>query len=330
MLFSVVVPVYNVEKYLDECIESLTCQSFKDFEVVLVDDGSTDSCPQMCDDYASRYPNIKAVHKANGGLSDARNVGIKNASGDYICFLDSDDWWSTPDALLKIAAAIDKANNPDIVRIETKKYVAPKDIYKNDGPVDFTPFEDLTPEDTLLKMISSDILKEAATLLVLKREYILKYDLFFTLGIKSEDIEWSIRVYSHKPTWGFVSDRIYVYRIGREGSITSKFSYRHLLDCCDSIDVSVERINELSGKIKEALMAFCMYNLVITCANNENSDNTPREKKEVNARLKKVCDKYLLNFVRGKKLKLSAAVYKVGGYCLMCKVLGTYLKFRGR
>lgn len=91
-LVSVVVPVYKVEKYLDECVESILRQTYKAFELILVDDGSPDRCPQMCDAYAAKDRRVKVIHKANGGLSDARNVGSQTAQGEYITFVDSDDY----------------------------------------------------------------------------------------------------------------------------------------------------------------------------------------------------------------------------------------------
>lgn len=91
-LVSVIVPVYNVEKYLDRCIESIINQTYKNLEIILVDDGSPDNCPKMCDNWAKKDKRIKVIHKENGGLSDARNIGINNATGDYIAFVDSDDF----------------------------------------------------------------------------------------------------------------------------------------------------------------------------------------------------------------------------------------------
>lgn len=90
-LISVVVPIYNVEKYLKRCIDSIIQQTYKNLEIILVDDGSPDNCGKICDDYAKTDKRIKVIHKKNGGLSDARNVGIKNATGKYITFIDSDD-----------------------------------------------------------------------------------------------------------------------------------------------------------------------------------------------------------------------------------------------
>ena len=91
-LVSVVLPIYNVEKYLAFCIDSVIEQTYQNIEIILVDDGSTDTCPQICDQYKEKDNRIKVIHKKNGGLSDARNEGLKNAKGKYICFIDSDDF----------------------------------------------------------------------------------------------------------------------------------------------------------------------------------------------------------------------------------------------
>ena len=91
-LVSVVVPVYNVEGYLDECVASIAAQTYRNLEVVLVDDGSTDSCPARCDAWAARDPRVRVIHKENGGLAAARNTGLDAMRGEYVAFVDSDDW----------------------------------------------------------------------------------------------------------------------------------------------------------------------------------------------------------------------------------------------
>lgn len=91
-LISIIIPIYNVEKYLTECLQSLLAQTYKNLEIILVDDGSPDNCGKICDKYAKKDSRIKVLHKKNGGLSDARNNGINIATGKYICFIDSDDY----------------------------------------------------------------------------------------------------------------------------------------------------------------------------------------------------------------------------------------------
>ena len=91
-MISVIVPVYNVEKYLRRCVDSILSQRYTDFELLLIDDGSPDHCPQICDEYAARDPRVRVIHKPNGGLISARNEGIRAAKGDYVCIVDGDDW----------------------------------------------------------------------------------------------------------------------------------------------------------------------------------------------------------------------------------------------
>lgn len=93
-LISIIVPVYKVENYLSKCLDSMICQTYKNIEIILVDDGSPDNSGKICDDYAKKDSRIKVIHKENGGLSDARNAGLKIATGKYIGFVDSDDYIS--------------------------------------------------------------------------------------------------------------------------------------------------------------------------------------------------------------------------------------------
>ena len=92
---SVIVPIYNVEKYLDRCMQSVLNQTLKDIEIIMVDDGSPDNCPSMCDEYARKDNRIKVIHKKNGGLGFARNSGLEIATGEYVAFIDSDDFIDT-------------------------------------------------------------------------------------------------------------------------------------------------------------------------------------------------------------------------------------------
>lgn len=109
---SVVIPVYNVEAYLDRCLNSVVNQSYRDLEIILVDDGSTDNCPALCDAWARRDSRIKVIHKENAGLGMARNTGIENAAGKYICFFDSDDYVAPQ--ILERAVSLSEKENADI------------------------------------------------------------------------------------------------------------------------------------------------------------------------------------------------------------------------
>ncbi len=134
-LISVIIPIYKVEKYLPKCVESVLAQTYKNIEIILVDDGSPDNCPQICDDYAKKYSNVKVIHKQNGGLSSARNSGIEAAKGEFLVFIDSDDYVAN-DMLEKLYFAL--VNNDadlsmcNVVRVDTDgNIVGSNHILKN-------------------------------------------------------------------------------------------------------------------------------------------------------------------------------------------------------
>lgn len=111
---SFILPIYNVEKYLSECVESILAQTYSDFEILLVDDGSLDNCPALCDEWANVDPRVKVIHKSNGGVSSARNAGLKAANGEYVCFVDSDDTLPQ-EALEKLLSSIEMKNTDMVV-----------------------------------------------------------------------------------------------------------------------------------------------------------------------------------------------------------------------
>lgn len=113
ILFSIIVPIYNVEKFLEQCIQSVLMQTFEDFELILVDDGSPDCCSEICDQYSKEDSRVKVIHKENGGIVSARQAGVKIATGEYIVCIDGDDWIS-PQYLQKMKEVID-AKDPDVI-----------------------------------------------------------------------------------------------------------------------------------------------------------------------------------------------------------------------
>lgn len=121
MLFSIISPIYNVEKYLEEFIVSILSQTEKNFELLLIDDGSTDKSPQICDEYSKKDSRIKVFHKQNGGVSSAKNLGIKKSQGTYISFIDPDDYIE-PNFLKTICTDMQNANDIQMVECYTKQF----------------------------------------------------------------------------------------------------------------------------------------------------------------------------------------------------------------
>lgn len=126
MRFSIIVPVYNVEKYLERCLDSIVNQTYRDFEVILVDDGSTDSSGNICDEYEQTYGFIKVIHQKNQGVSGARNTGLKHAKGEWIVFVDSDDWISVN--MLEVLAKEIKKTDAELYSFNMQKVAAKEEV----------------------------------------------------------------------------------------------------------------------------------------------------------------------------------------------------------
>ena len=154
---SVIIPVYNVEKYLDRCIKSVVNQTYTDLEIILVDDSSPDKCPQMCDEWALKDNRIKVIHKENEGLGFARNTGIDNATGEYLCFVDSDDYIEP--TMLEECFAAAKRENADAVCFGNDKVTLDGKIIERriPTPPKFVFSGEEVIEQLLPKMFSQDI-----------------------------------------------------------------------------------------------------------------------------------------------------------------------------
>lgn len=215
---SVVVPVFNVEPYLKKCIDSLLAQTVDSFEIILVDDGSSDNCPKICDEYGKSHSNIKVIHKANGGLPSARNAGIKASCGKYIAFCDSDDMMK-PDMLKKMTEAAEKYNADAVMcGYETfpNKIVTVPSVIKEKV---ITPEEFIASNDRLhsnnelcfsWRFIAKRSLIEEKKLMF-DEEVFIGEDFLFNLSLIME----SKRIY-------VLNDSLYLYRKDNQNSIMSK------------------------------------------------------------------------------------------------------------
>ena len=249
-LISVIIPVYNVEKYLTDCVDSVTAQTCGNIEIILVDDGSVDSSGFMCDEFALRDSRIRVVHKPNGGLSDARNKGLEYASGEYVVFVDSDD---VVDAgMVEYLYTLIKDTGSDIgicdavhcrpnVKIE---YAAETErrIY--------------SPQDAVCEMLYQTSFLVSAGGKIYRREYF--DDIKFPLGMLFEDSAVMYKIFAKAKKIAYGNARLYGY-MHREGSITTnKFSKRD----CDILTICDQIVEYMSDKSAALQRAAASYNVV--------------------------------------------------------------------
>ena len=236
MKYSIIIPCYKVEQYLSQCIKSVLAQTYKDFEIILVDDGSPDRSGEICDEYAKKDNRIKVIHKPNGGLSDARNAGLDVAQGEYVVFLDSDDWWDDNDALRKIDANIREAG-ADIVIIGMKKYFRHDERY-GDELIPIKCNRDnpsFSYEKVLQQYMRNNVFVACACDKVVRRSLIETDHQRFVQHQLSEDIEWCCKLLLKNPKIEVLEEAFYVYRQQVATSISANVGVRNITCILDVI-----------------------------------------------------------------------------------------------
>lgn len=219
MLLSIIVPIYNVERYLPKCLDSLLNQdlSAEDYEIILVDDGSPDRCGVICDEYASKYGNIRVVHRENGGLSAARNSGIDIAQGKYIQFVDSDDYLEHN--VLKTLVEKMETDNLDILRFNYQNVNEKYEVFEpNKASKPFMDYRDEVCDG--LRFLNERLgFACYAVQFMLKTELLKPSENRFVEGIYFEDTEWTPRILVQAKRVTSVDTIVYNYLM-RVGSIT--------------------------------------------------------------------------------------------------------------
>lgn len=229
-LISIVVPIYNVEKYIPECVDSIIAQTYENIEIILVNDGSTDNSGSVCEEYAKKDARIKVIHKKNGGLSDARNAGIKIAKGEYIGFVDSDDWIETDMYEKLIKACLE--NNADISICGLFRDYVDKSI-KCPSPNNKV----YSSENALKALIEGEELHDHAWSKLYKRSFF--DDVEYPKGKLYEDVRTTYKLFLKSDVVVSIEDCLYHYR-QRSGSIVRGSFNRNSLQLLDAINELAE------------------------------------------------------------------------------------------
>ena len=240
MKVSVIVPVYNVEKYLDKCLNSLVNQTLKDMEIIIVNDGSKDKSQEIINKYAKKYKNIISIIKENGGVSEARNLGLKKASGEYIGFLDSDDWVEKDMYEKMYKKAI--SEHFDVVACDTEA------IYPNEKTYISSNIKDDNVSNKELMIDAYAVIWNK----IYKKEVIDGIE--FKKGMNfCEDVEFLYMVYSKIKTIGVLKEPLHNY-LQREGSLTYVYDKKlyQLIDAMDDV-IKFYKDNNLYDEYKSEL-----------------------------------------------------------------------------
>lgn len=216
--FSIIVPVYNIELYIDACINSIKNQTYNDWELILVNDGSSDKSAEICQKYSKEDSRITLINQENQGVSQARNVGIHNSTGDYITFIDGDDSWNA-DILSVMSEKIQMNSETDIWFATEYEIHYPSGEYKIIERSCKSPYniDAVISNEVATRYILDS--KWSVWLAFVKRELIVSKEIYFIPSAKlGEDADWMFRVCLESTLAGFIKERYYRYNVNREGS----------------------------------------------------------------------------------------------------------------
>lgn len=324
MLISVIIPIYKVEKYLEQCVMSVLNQTYRDIEVILVDDGSPDGCPAMCDTFAEKDNRIRVIHKPNGGSSDARNAGTRVATGDYILYLDSDDFWVNPTDLEVLVNAVQETPDCDFIGFNSSYYYEVDDKIVHWINFDKEIEKSVSSDVCITKLVTSGVFPMSACMKLIKREFI-QGKIEFIKGVYSEDIPWFIELLKKSDKCRFVNHYMYMYRKGLTTSISGSFSYKKYSDLFKLLRDGVElNMKECEGTTRDALFSFWAYELCILRAMTGFMDRKQRKKE-----LKELYKfNWLFDYKIHPKVRKVALVQKCLGKAITNIFLYQYLKTR--
>ena len=307
---SVIIPVYNTEKYLKRCLDSVIAQEYKDLELVLINDGSTDNSEQLINEYKTKYPElISYYNKENTGVADTRNFGIKKAKGEYIMFLDSDDYIDT--ALLKnLEEYINK--NIDLIKFKLQR------VNEEGETLEIVPgatFEETTGEEGFNKLYSTDVLLDSPCVYLIKKEILTKNNLKFMVGTEHEDFGLVPFIIVLAKTMVSVNFYGYYY-IQSENSITRNENYKKTIkkayDALKHYDNAIELTQKLKlGKLTKQNIKIYYTNAIILKAKELHKEEQEKYIKEIQARkmVKNIKVRNLKQLIKKILLSLNIKLY---------------------
>jgi len=323
---SFILPIYKVEAYLPQCVDSILSQMTDCCEIVLVDDGSPDGCGAICDRYAAKHSAVTVIHKPNGGLSDARNAGFRQARGEYVLFVDSDDYIE-PDCVEKILNWIDESP-ADVGFLESRK-VYPDGTSEPMG-------EELIRErirgaahgEVLDFLSSRPKFPASAWGKIYRRAFLEENALYFPADRRlSEDLSFSLEVFLKAKTMDVLEFPYYCYRQNRAGSITNTVSPKYYFDTALFVTETAgrfapEKTAETPGA--QCAMSYAAYEYAILVW--QALDLTGADRERAMAFLKEY--RWVLPFGKAGKTKLVNLVVSLLGLKLAARVLDVYMKNR--
>lgn len=328
-IISIIIPIYNIKDYLEICIESILNQIHDNFEILLVNDGSTDGSELICKKYEQEYDEIYVINKLNGGLSDARNTGLLNAKGKYILFLDGDDFLQE-NILVDLTKFTLSKDNPDIVIYDYAKFFQSKNEYNS---VDRNIISEIIGKKNGVNVLKYLLKNEKsfnwfAWQCLYKKDMLMQNNLFFEKGRLYEDVLWLPNVLCKAQSVEYFNKTVYIYRLEREGQITSTVTQKSLID---NVYIPVHWATKLDQfEIEKELKELLMNNFTIRYYYSIwfSGFIEYHERKAVVELLKK--NKHLLKYSNGAITKITGILVETIGFNNTSSLFKSVIKLKRR
>ena len=291
-------------------------QDFKDYEIILVDDGSTDNSGIICDEYALKYTNITVIHKQNGGLSDARNAGIPLAKGEYILFIDSDDYIENGSMSAIVDCLKEQKETTDVIFLNASKVFPDGEKVPLGDNYDKSKINGRSKDEVLKHIAFLPKYPGSACTKLIRKSVIVNNGIFFEKGIYSEDIDWTIKLLVSSERFTYCDAKYYCYRQNRQGSITNSTTVKHVESLLHIIEkwTSRDMVRENQAEIN-AFLAY-EYMIMLFLYNSLSKD----DKNKVKSKIKEYS--WLLKYGKNFKIKITRMAFTLTGIEITSRLLG--------
>jgi glycosyltransferase involved in cell wall biosynthesis len=330
MKISIIVPLYKADLYVEQCFESISSQTYKNIEIVFVDDGSPDKSGQIADRLSDDNDafSINVIHKSNGGASSARNAGVNVATGDYLLFIDADDFFKNNDSLERIVSYAESKDCPDVVGFNISYFYPSRNQYVNWVKYSEKITNATDKESIVQELVKSGTLPVSPCGKLIKKDTYIKLGIQFLEGTIGEDIPWTIQLFDKVSSIRYMNEYHYCYRQEVTTSVTGCFSEKKFLDLVTIIEnlAPLIRTSNFNDTTKECLYSFAGYELSIAMSGVYRLNKITKQK--LRNRLKNFC--WLLKYTQNPKVRIVSRVYNIFGYAITERVLQLYNWYRSR
>lgn len=327
---TIIIPVYNLEDYILFCLDSIVNQIEEKVEVIIINDGSTDKTGEICCKYAKKYKYIKYFYQKNAGVSSARNMGIKKACGEYIWFIDGDDW-ILEESIKMILKEIEENNNIEIFlgdfiksfnkKTKVRSNLKKENLKKYNNSIEY-------PQN-YINLFKYDLCNLSLWCNIIKKDLFFLNNIKFDISVKhTEDLDCMLELLLSTSKVKLLTNPIYVYRQGRKNSATTNYTAKRVNDIMNFVIKWYDKINNniANDELKEYLLDFVRYQYFIALGTL--TIIPEEEQKEFINELLRY--KFLFETAYGQKQKIIKKIYNFFGFNITSKLMGIWIKNKNK